>query len=427
MRRRSVVACTIGTALLATACGTSAGSGSDRDVGVLRADVARSSTTAPTGPLVDGLTAFGHDLLAAVDGGERKNTVVSPLSVSLAFSMARVGAGGSTADQLDAVLHFPSGNRDAAFNTLTRGLVTDRVPPLPSPRATRSPGSPPAPPVVAVANALFLQQGRGVGAPFLRTLAEDYGAGVRTVDFTSGQAVGTIDDWVRRQTADRIKKLFDSLDPSTQLVIANAVYLKADWAQPFYPTPTSDKPFTLADGTSVSVPTMHQESTLGYAESAGWRAVGLPYAGGDLAMRVLLPTDGTAPADLLTPATLRAVAAGLTDQRITLDLPKWDFGTDVNLVDALGQLGLRAPFGSGADFRGIAPGLFISQAVHRANITVDEWGTEAAAVTGIAMATSAQVPPRITVQVDHPFAFVVVDTKTRTPLFEGTVADPRAS
>ena len=426
MRRRTVVALAIGMALLVTACGTSAGGGSGRNGGVLRADVARSSTKVPTDALVDGLTTFGHDLLGVV-GGDGKNSVVSPLSVALAFSMARVGAGGPTADQLDTVLHFPSSNRDAAFNTLTRGLVTDQVPPQPSPSATRSPGSPPAPPIVAVANALFLQQGRSVGAPFLHSLAADYGAGVRTVDFTSGKAVGAIDDWVRRQTADRIKKLFDNLDPSTQLVIANAVYLKADWAQPFFPTPTSDKPFTLADGTSVTVPTMHQESTFGYAESPAWRAVGLPYAGGDLAMWVLLPTHGTAPTDLLTPTTLRAVAAGLTDQRITLDLPKWDFGTDVDLVHALRQLGLEAPFGSGADFSGIAPGLFITQAVHRANITVDEWGTEAAAVTGIAMATSAQVPPRITVQVDHPFAFVVVDTKTQAPLFEGTVADPRAS
>jgi serpin B len=68
--------------------------------------------------------------------------------------------------------------------------------------------------------------------------------------------------------------------------------------------------------------------------------------------------------------------------------------------------------------------VWLDQAVHRANITVDEWGTEAAAVTGLAFPSSLPPPPDVTIRADHPFAFAIVDTNTGTPLFIGHVADP---
>jgi hypothetical protein len=87
-------------------------------------------------------------------------------------------------------------------------------------------------------------------------------------------------------------------------------------------------------------------------------------------------------------------------------------------------LGLTAPFAADADFSGIAAGLFISQAAHAANITVDEWGTEAAAVTGIAMALSAPPQPNEVFHADRPFAFAIVGGSDGIPLFIGRVSDP---
>lgn len=427
MRRPPLVAAVIGVSLVVAACGQPHirhGGTPLSDTGVLRADVARQRTDAATGPLVDGLTKFGHELIAAVDAPS-KNTVLSPLSIALAMSMARAGAGGVTAAEIDRVLHFPAADRDAAFNTLTRGLVTvDGPPPRPDPQATRSPDAPPVPPVVAVANGLFAQAGPAVGKAFLRTLAAHYAAGLRTVDFGSGQGAEVINDWARRQTAERIRRVFDSLDPSTQLVIVNAIYLKADWAQPFREHETWDEPFTLGSGSRARVPTLHRQGTFRYAAGPGWQAVEVPYAGGRLAMWVLVPSGTTTPVDLLAPAALRTVAAELHDEPIELALPRWDFGTNLDLVPALERLGLAAPFRPDADFAGISPGLFLNQAAHVANITVDEWGTEAAAVTGLAFIVSAPAPPQIVVRADHPFAFAVVDRTTQAPLFIGTVADP---
>src|SRR2546430_17630278 len=104
-------------------------------------------------------------------------------------------------------------------------------------------------------------------------------------------------------------------------------------------------------------------------------------------MRILLPTaPGKTPGSLLAPETMSAVTAALRPENVALSLPQWDFGSSLDLVPALRTLGLTLPFGADADFSGISPGLHVTQAVHRANITVDEWGTEAAPATAMGFA-----------------------------------------
>jgi serine protease inhibitor len=389
---------------------------------IARADVGSTSTAA----LVEGITAFGYDLYAqaAASGG---NVVYSPLSIAVALSMARAGANGTTASQIDSVMHFPADGRDAAMNALTQALATrDTAPPVASPAASRSAGSAPEDPILTIANGLFVEQGQPIGAPFLQTLAADYGTGVHTVDFRSASATAQINAWVRTQTAQRIQQLFDSIDPSTLVVLANAVYLKADWAIPFAEDPTASAPFTKTGGAQIMVPTMHQSGTLGYAKADGWQAVSIPYAGGTLAMWVIVPTGSSPLADLLAPSTMSSIAAGLKPTDLTLSLPRWKSTTILNLGTALQHLGMTAAFSPGADFSGIYPGLFIGQAVHRATITVDEWGTEAAAVTGLAFVASSRMAPTVTVNADHPFAYAIVNLPTGAVLFEGSVADPTA-
>jgi serine protease inhibitor len=249
------------------------------------------------------------------------------------------------------------------------------------------------------------------------------------VDFASDTATQMIDAWVRVQTRDRIDKLFDDLDPDTRLVLANAVYLKADWVHPFVRESVRDLPFTLHSGEEVPVPTMGQllESAR-HAAGDGWQAVELAYVGDTLAMWVIVPNRGTAPREVLTTATLEAITGGLQRGAVELRLPRWDLDTDIPLIPALQALGMHAPFDPGrADFTGIADtGLWISDAIYRATITVDEWGTEAAAVTGIGFNDSGPPPPDAVIHADRPFAFVIVDTQAHTPLFLGQVADPRS-
>jgi serine protease inhibitor len=377
---------------------------------------------APVEPTVDGLTAFGHDLYV-VAANPARNIAISPLSIGYAFGMARAGADGETASQLDQVFGFPD-QPHAAFNDLDRQIVTaGGPPPRLSPNAIRVPGELLKPPVVAVVNGLFVQNGLPVMDGFLRTLASQYGAGAQIVDFLSGQGAEQINAWVRERTAERITKLFDRLDPETRLVLANAIYLKADWQTPFAKNPTADSMFTRADGTKITVPMMHQQQSLRYTSGQAWQAVELPYAASELAMRVIVPQGALAPAGLLSAETLSQVEAGLRTEQVDLFLPRWDFTAHLDLLPALNTLGLAAL----DNFSGISDvGIGLGQAVHRANITVDEWGTEAAAVTGLVFTVSMPPPPQFVVRADRPFAFAIVHQPTGAPLFIGHVADPLA-
>ena len=374
---------------------------------------------APTTQAAEGLQAFGYELIR--DNAqllEDGNVVVSPASIGAAFAMARLGARGETAEQIDAVLHFPTSGLGDAYNSLTRDW-------------TDAPASKDAP-EVSIANSAFVQRDFELQADYLHALATDFGVGMRTVDFPSGQAAAEINEWVRRETRDRIDRLFNYLDPDTRLVLANAVYLKAVWTEQFRTALTSPEPFRRSDGSVVRPEMMHAESSaeFEYVATSEWSAVRLPYVGGELAMWVFLPAaaDGD-PVPLLDPAILATAIEQAQEQPVDLSLPKWDFQSDLPLRDALVTLGMETPFSDFADFSAMAAEpLKIDQVQHRADITVDEAGTEAAAVTGVSIVpVSAPARPDVVMTVDHPFAFVVMHEPSGAPLFEGIVGDPTAT
>ena len=379
---------------------------------------------APVDAVVQGIARFGHRLAPT---SADKNWVVSPTSIAIALGMVRAGADGVTAAEIDETLGFPAGVHEA-FNALTRALVTDELPPpRDDAQPTRAPGSAAGPTTVCIGNALFPAKSFEIKQPFLRTLAEQYGTGVYPVDFHQPAAKQDIDAWAKRQTADRIQKVFDEIDPDTALVLANTVYLKGDWRTAFEKSSTDDADFHRVDGSTVQVPMMHAQMGVGYAEGDGWQAVELKYGeDGTFAMRIVLPTGAKTPGQLLAPDVLSAVGSGLESQLVDLALPKWDFASNVALRDELIRLGLPSAFDQDlADLSGMSPvRLYLAQAVHRATITVDEFGTEAAAVTAFAAAPTSAPQPNARLHADHPFAFAIVHVPTGTPLFLGQVADP---
>jgi serpin B len=353
---------------------------------------------APIAEVAAGVTRVGH---ALAERATTTNWVCSPLSLAYAFAMARAGAGGETAAEIDRVLGFPEEGTQAAFNAISWQATTDHV---------------------RVANGLFTQHGLPVGAEFLATLATHYGTGVHPVDFARDGAE-IINAWVHDSTAGRIPRLFDALSPATRLVLANAIYLKAPWRHPFAEAETTHEHFAAAGG-PVRVPMMHLTADLAYAAGPDWQAVELPYKGADLAMRLIVPADDQAPGALLAPDLLAAVTRSLVPTYVALAMPRFDYGSHIDLVPPLMSLGLRTVFAPEADLGGIHPGLRVDGAVQRATITVDEWGTEAAAATGLMMLTSMRQPPTTVVSADVPFAFAITHVPTGVPLFAGIVGDP---
>jgi serpin B len=241
-----------------------------------------------------------------------------------------------------------------------------------------------------------------------------------------------INAWVDDRTERRIPELLSpgDVDALTRLVLVNAIYLKAAWQQPFPETSTRPAPFTRPDGSTIDVPTMATSAEYAYAAGDGWRAVELPYVGGQLAMTILVPDDLAAFVDDLDAAAFAAITDALAPAMVDLSMPKFGIETKADLVRTLAALGMPTAFDpERADFSGMtaAERLYVSAVVHQANIDVDEKGTEAAAATAVVMRATSQPAERVTLRVDRPFLFAIRDVPTGTILFLGQVADPAAS
>ncbi len=380
--------------------------------------------------LVAGNTAFAVDFYKAL-AASSGNMFYSPYSISLALAMTYAGARGDTADQMAKTLHFPLPQErlHPAFNALDQALKN---------QPAQDDLSTPTPEVIPfemnIANSLWGQKDFTFLQEFLDTLASNYGAGMELVDFSanSEKARRAINAWVAEQTQGKIKDLIPPglVDPSTVLVLANAIYFKAGWVYNFNKDLTADAPFTLLDGSRVSVPMMSlgSDEWLPYNAGDGWQAVALPYQGWTTEMVILLPAEGQFSQfeQELTAGRLDQILAGLSRRGVALSMPKFGFTSQYKLEDTLRELGMPLAFAPGkADFSGMdgRQDLSISFVVHKALVNVDESGTEAAAATAVGMALSAMLQSE-EMKVDRPFIFLIRDTTTGSILFMGRVLDP---
>lgn len=337
----------------------------------------------------DALLQSSFRLGAALAAEADTNQVTSPLSALYALAMLRAGAGTTTAEEMDAVLGLPAEHRDEAMNALLTGVQ----------RFDGDPGSvdeedPPEAPMLHIANAVFVPEGGGTGEDYLGILARQYGAGVYPVDFADPATSGLIDDWVSKETGGRIEEAPLESDQNTTLSLLNTVYFAGAWEEPFDAAATADETFTLLDGATATVPMMHGDRPVRYAEGDGWTGIDLPYGEGFF-MRLVLPADGSAPQWSEDEFIAIAEALdGAEELDVGLSLPTWDHGEEKDLIEILAPLGLEETLGPDPDFDAIQPGAVISGAAQIANITVAEKGTIAAAVTQISMEVSAPLPPR---------------------------------
>jgi serpin B len=285
-----------------------------------------------------------------------------------------------------------------------------------------------------IANALWGQEGYEFLDEFLAVLDENYGAGMRLVDFVgaSEEARLTINDWVSDETEGRIKDLIPQgvIDALTRLVLTNAIYFNAAWAEPFQEKATRDGTFNLLDGSEVTVPMMRQTTSYLYAEGEGYQAVELPYDGHQLSMVILLPEAGTF-ADFegtLDARQVEAIVQSLARREVALTMPQFEFESEFSLGEALAALGMPLAFTDDADFSGMTGNrdLFISAVIHKAFVSVDEAGTEAAAATAVVMKLTGAPEEPVKVTLDRPFIFFIRDIETDTILFLGRIMDPSA-
>lgn len=415
-------------------CGSdpSSSDGPGDDSEEVRSDAERDTSPDVTGEelaaLVAGNTQFALDLYdkARSDAG---NLFLSPYSISLAFSMLFGGAAGATSAQMADVFHFTqeASTHHAAFDKLDLELLS-RAQAVATGVDTRDHADGFQ---LSIANAMWGQRDFGFLDSYLDLLAISYGAGMRVVDFaTDPDGVRqTVNHWVAEQTADKIRDILPpgSLSTSTRFVLANAIYFLAKWGSQFSPDSTTTAPFHTLGGGTVDVQMMHQMSQFGYAEGEGYRAVELPYTRPELSMVVVVPDAGQFGAfeASLDAAALQQILSGLEGTPVQLGLPRFKVESMLDLKGLLPQMGMTdafVPFV--ADFSAMdgERDLFVSVALHKAYVSVDEAGTEAGAATVIGGDVTAL--PGATLTVDRPFLFVVRDKPTGAVLFMGRVMNP---
>jgi serpin B len=402
---------------------------------IAASDLTRVTTSAPQADIAsaaDAVNAFGADLYGIlVRGAAQGNLVFSPASIDTALAMTYAGANGDTAAEMASTLHFKL-QGDAlhqAFNSLDSILESRNW-------QGKDDEGKDIGVVVQTANSLWAQKDLAFEKVFLDTLARDYGAGVRLVDYKTAaeDARVAINKWVADQTNDKIPELIPggALDALTRLVLVNAVYLNATWANQFDKDSTRDGSFTTLAGATVTAPVMSQSAGFAYGKGNGWQTIELPYVQDRLAMLLIVPDQGqfgAVEAQLKSGLVDQAVAALGDVTEVELTMPKFKFRTQAGLADALKALGMKKAFdGMTADFSGMTKDetLFISDVIHEAYIAVDEKGTEAAAATAVIMRAMAMPAPALQMTIDRPFLFALRDKDTGAVLFLGRMTDPTA-
>jgi len=364
------------------------------------------------------INRFATDLYGRISSGSG-NLVYSPLSVYSALMMTAAGARGQTASEMSAVLGADVSSPAAhAAEGILLGQLQNSDQDF----------------QLHIATALWAQNGIKCLPAFQSLLRDDYLTDFMGIDFRDpARASGAINDWVVRQTAGKITELFspDAIKPDTRMVLANAIYFKADWQFPFMSDMTRPADFHVAGkATPEPRPMMRRGGFISLMQNDQFQAVELPYKGDKVAMLILLPRaiDGLGKLESnLSAQFLTDVVHGMEPGQVELAMPKFKFSAQFGLAPKLKEMGMPAAFTSGrADFSGIdgSPDLFISDVQHKAFISVDEKGTEAAAATGIVMSPTAVFMPRMRFTADHPFLFVIRDRSSGAVLFLGRVEDP---
>jgi serpin B len=422
-----------------TACSTTSPSPTTNET-PSQVPMAQSTVPRATAPAVDPAdakamtsdnTAFAADLYRTLRTSpqfEGQNIFFSPHSISVALAMTYAGARGTTESEMASAMHFtlPHDRLHPAFNALDLAL---------SSRGENAKAADGEPFRLRVTNSLWGLPKMPFEQPFLDTLAESYGAGIRLTDFAQDPEGSrqTINKWVDGQTEQRIPELLpeNSINPLTRLVLVNAVYFNAAWKDPFDPINT--KPGTFHGiGGDVDASFMASFKPLRHARGADYDAVALPYDGDELELVAIVPDSGKLDAveSRLDGAMLESVAASLESREVVLKLPKFEIkGKSFSLRDTLRALGMKSAFEPGAaDLTGMLPRsvdqLYVADVIHDAFVSLDEKGTEAAAATAVLVAGRGAPADPIQLTIDRPFVFGVRDIATGTFVFVGRVAKP---
>ncbi len=342
--------------------------------------------------------AFNFIYNASRHAGTHENVIVSPYSAGVALSMLAEGAEGETKTEiLKAVNAVDFKSLDLHADSLVK---------------------------VVSSNSIWLRDGFKVKPAYTELVQNEYDAKVSALDFSSPEAVSTINNWCSEKTEGLIPEIIKELSPSDVMYLLNALYFKAPWDL-FKKELTAEGKFYGSKGQS-DVMFMNASATLPYVQYEGCQMVEIPYADGKYSMTIVVPggeVDMPTLLDYLGEPIYYSAKSIMKERKVALALPKFKIETTMELNKTLNSMGMRKAFGE-ADFSGITrSSVAVDKVVQKCYVEVSEEGTEAAAVTSIGVRLTAMRPAEspVVMKVDKPFFFMIKSTENDNVLFIGKV------
>ncbi|XP_048842215.1 alpha-1-antitrypsin homolog isoform X1 [Brienomyrus brachyistius] len=344
-----------------------------------------------------------------------ENVFFSPLGISSALSMLAVGAKGTSHEELFQTL---------GYGDLTQAKVNDAYEHM-----FHSLGHSQGELQLDFGNAAVVQENFKPLAKFLEDLKHYYHSEGFTVDFTnSEEAAKVINDFIAKKTENKITDMVKSLDQDTVMMLINYIFFRGKWEKPFDPEHTKKADFHVDENTTVSVDMMKKSGRFSYFYDNDNKTavVLLPYQG-KASMMIVLPNEGKMKEleETISKEDVRRWHNSLFKNSLDLYLPKFSASATYSLSNIFKEMGLRTVFSHSADLSGISEevGLKVSEISHKAILSVDEKGTEAAAVTTVEIMPMSLPWP---MKVDRPFLLLILEESTKSILFMGKITDPTA-
>jgi serpin B len=343
---------------------------------------------------------------------EKKNSLVSPVSVLLALSMAANGANNNTLTEMETVLGggIPIAELNRYLYSYVQGLPSEEKSTL------------------HIANSIWFRDGLQVKREFLQTNADYFGAKAYQSAFDE-TTLKDINVWVKTNTKGMIDKILDEIPNEAVLYLINAVAFDAEWKKIYSKNEVFNGEFTDIAGTRQTVEFMASSESI-YLEDD--QAIGFkkPYANDKYSFVALLPNEGVSIEDhvaSLSGAGFLNLLKNAQETPVLARLPKFSYDYAITMNEVLMAFGMKDAFdGDKADFGKMAAlisgKLYISRVLHKTFIEVDERGTRAGAVTAVEVGSTSVPPPPKEVILDRPFVYAIVDNATNLPIFMGVVA-----
>ncbi|GEM_PF-720302 len=350
-----------------------------------------------------------------IEENKGENVLISPDSIVSAFGMLENGAAGGTLSEMEKVI-----NGGASVDTVNEYIssLNERM------HSSKDVS-------FDFANSVWINDSANVKlTDDFSSKADKYYSAEHYSESFSAETVTKINKWVNDKTHEMINKIINTLSEDARAVLINALAFEAEWAQEYTDNNIIEKSrFTNADGTESECTLLFSEEN-GYFELDGAKGFKRPYKGGDFSFVGILPPKDTSADEFASRLTGKKFINALSelnyDAEVYCYIPEFKYDYSAELSEMLKSLGMPSAF-SGADFSNMvtpdSESLEISAVIHKTHIEVDRKGTKAAAVTGIVLETTAVadfVPP-VTIRLDRPFVYAIVDNKTNFPVFIGTV------